>query len=1218
MKRRREESDSGGATETEDTTSYKTVFIDTNLDTHLALLVAPSDTVSDLKKKMVFQHLRCFPEMRELKIFSVKVKRRGHCYHLPDTMIVRCVFEGTKNDWFLSVDASRFQCLGNDQGPLSITYPQTEAENLLPSGSFNAMDKQKVFDATEFHPAHRNLASSSIVKQKKVTKVIGEFKSVTPKNNSQELSLRSVPVAMKRKMKHKEDAVNLPVTDTSTSKHGIDNDSEFKVVGNDSTNSNEGERENISMKLVDVSAEPVRIKCSDPSKVSEQGMKKSKMGGGSAEISGVQDDNDTLDETSQSGTVANEVKTLGSKKSRRSSTEFNHRDILKISIQDNSTAGKPIKEALAETLGDQCVRTDTVQKRNKKMKKKKGKESSMCHNEPACMRLVSTDEGTRGLEIFDKLTDVDTTIHVAQSRPKETSPVKDHASNKEVRAPVSKELYEMNLFGRPITESVVSGENELVTDVANPTGEPELIPNCDLTMHMSEKLGNASTTGPVPSYQLGDLQGAAENSFGGKRSRAKKSTPHRELDRENIIEASQNAYASDRDIVRNDGSNDAAKKVGNIMPKTDVDHVNEIWKEGKSSVTKGAETSLPSDNNEATGATKEKVLSAKSGLEDNRNTESGNVSSMKRKKKSSRKFSEKITDKLDGEDDGRVNCPSLAARLGSITDALTEQSKKGESLIDAEMMQISLNTEVKGSYHNKDLVQVQSITCRSLDYAKAEMAIKEVATVSTASSDVKVAEAHGNSGRSKKSKTEKEVSTYSNDVSCAPSTMHESPAIHFVPGSNEDKKALSARKTKGTSEKVSKSACAAASHHQVEEATSIMPVLLPVEEKGNELEQLLLNQTDKNQETLSIVEKRLKTKIKRSQSSKKSKSILSIQHQEVCHKDLAASNDNLGDVKPLPEPMEIDESDKDCRIELDGTKFENKKNSGIHSNLESSRKDVRNADSFRVPSHNLTNGVLEEMLKRDVKTDKSEGINFKQYFVPGQQGEVASKKPTKSNRDAKSGRKLDDVMRSRGTSADISNSRIEVALPSRSSAQGDKSPEEVGKNATLDAPPYKKKNKESMDESTSSSNSKGSDRFPEDNRGQTGSEIQSSATRNTKMRTGNIEDFTQPKKGVLTKPVSDSTTETPSDYSSSSGNSVEGSEISQASTPKGANVAKGNDAAAKRKLKSNFLGQDITMDMILRSSSRFKKAKVMAAQCQDEESQPVDVVPDSLADTQNQ
>ncbi|PHU06724.1 hypothetical protein BC332_23213 [Capsicum chinense] len=74
---------------------------------------------------------------------------------------------------------------------------------------------------------------------------------------------------------------------------------------------------------------------------------------------------------------------------------------------------------------------------------------------------------------------------------------------------------------------------------------------------------------------------------------------------------------------------------------------------------------------------------------------------------------------------------------------------------------------------------------------------------------------------------------------------------------------------------------------------------LPIEEKGNEVEHLLLNQTDKNQETLSITGKRPKTKTKKSQSSKKSKSILSIQDQEVGRKDLAASNDKLEDVNPL-------------------------------------------------------------------------------------------------------------------------------------------------------------------------------------------------------------------------------------------------------------------------------------------------------------------------------
>lgn len=54
VKRRREEIDSDGATETENTTSYKTVFIDTNLDTHLAVIVSDSDTISDLKSNSPF------------------------------------------------------------------------------------------------------------------------------------------------------------------------------------------------------------------------------------------------------------------------------------------------------------------------------------------------------------------------------------------------------------------------------------------------------------------------------------------------------------------------------------------------------------------------------------------------------------------------------------------------------------------------------------------------------------------------------------------------------------------------------------------------------------------------------------------------------------------------------------------------------------------------------------------------------------------------------------------------------------------------------------------------------------------------------------------------------------------------------------------------------------------------------------------------------------
>ncbi|GLU21752.1 hypothetical protein SLE2022_378710 [Rubroshorea leprosula] len=88
------------------TTAYNTVFIDTNLDTHLAMIVSDSDTVSDLKKKIVEEHPLCFPSIGEIKVHALKVKRRGFFYYLSDSMSVRSAFEGVSKSWFLSVDAS--------------------------------------------------------------------------------------------------------------------------------------------------------------------------------------------------------------------------------------------------------------------------------------------------------------------------------------------------------------------------------------------------------------------------------------------------------------------------------------------------------------------------------------------------------------------------------------------------------------------------------------------------------------------------------------------------------------------------------------------------------------------------------------------------------------------------------------------------------------------------------------------------------------------------------------------------------------------------------------------------------------------------------------------------------------------------------------------------------------------------------------------------------
>ncbi|KAL9266475.1 hypothetical protein AKJ16_DCAP20994 [Drosera capensis] len=79
---------------------HQAVFVDTNLDTHLVVVVSPADTVSHLKQKLLSGHNKCFPEFGEIKIHALKVKRKGHYYHLPDSMLVYSAFLRVKTNWF--------------------------------------------------------------------------------------------------------------------------------------------------------------------------------------------------------------------------------------------------------------------------------------------------------------------------------------------------------------------------------------------------------------------------------------------------------------------------------------------------------------------------------------------------------------------------------------------------------------------------------------------------------------------------------------------------------------------------------------------------------------------------------------------------------------------------------------------------------------------------------------------------------------------------------------------------------------------------------------------------------------------------------------------------------------------------------------------------------------------------------------------------------------
>ncbi|PWA39258.1 hypothetical protein CTI12_AA573520 [Artemisia annua] len=55
----------------------------------------------------MLEHHQCFPAIGDIKIDSLKVKRRGRFYHLSDSMLVKSAFATVKDNWFLSLDASR-------------------------------------------------------------------------------------------------------------------------------------------------------------------------------------------------------------------------------------------------------------------------------------------------------------------------------------------------------------------------------------------------------------------------------------------------------------------------------------------------------------------------------------------------------------------------------------------------------------------------------------------------------------------------------------------------------------------------------------------------------------------------------------------------------------------------------------------------------------------------------------------------------------------------------------------------------------------------------------------------------------------------------------------------------------------------------------------------------------------------------------------------------
>ncbi|XP_023634154.1 uncharacterized protein LOC17880365 isoform X2 [Capsella rubella] len=85
------------------------VFIETSLDTGLALPVHKDEIISDFKDKLRYEHKRAFPEIGEINVSALKVKRRRKFYHFAESMNVYKAFDGVGRNWFIYVDAVRVE-----------------------------------------------------------------------------------------------------------------------------------------------------------------------------------------------------------------------------------------------------------------------------------------------------------------------------------------------------------------------------------------------------------------------------------------------------------------------------------------------------------------------------------------------------------------------------------------------------------------------------------------------------------------------------------------------------------------------------------------------------------------------------------------------------------------------------------------------------------------------------------------------------------------------------------------------------------------------------------------------------------------------------------------------------------------------------------------------------------------------------------------------------
>ncbi|CAL0301545.1 unnamed protein product [Lupinus luteus] len=80
------------------------VFAETNLDTRIAFNTPLDITASAFKRDFERVHFTCLPNIGEIQVNGLMVKRKSCFYYLPDSLPLKYAFPGTRRTWFLHVE----------------------------------------------------------------------------------------------------------------------------------------------------------------------------------------------------------------------------------------------------------------------------------------------------------------------------------------------------------------------------------------------------------------------------------------------------------------------------------------------------------------------------------------------------------------------------------------------------------------------------------------------------------------------------------------------------------------------------------------------------------------------------------------------------------------------------------------------------------------------------------------------------------------------------------------------------------------------------------------------------------------------------------------------------------------------------------------------------------------------------------------------------------